>query len=107
MINIYADTEQHEFWLEQGLGHDIEYCISKDLHLWTVNSSHTKIALVEIIGHEDIKNKKIHQICSSADRVLLFIPELIDQEWLTEFDLPNVSIYVAGILNTVLADNTI
>lgn len=106
MINIFIDTDQHEYWIDQGLGSDAEYCISRDMRNWLLEADHIKIALVEILGQEDIENKKIHQICFLADKVLLFIPELIDQAWLTEFDLPNVSIYVAGILNTVSADNT-
>jgi hypothetical protein len=101
MINILIDTDQHEFWVEQGLDDSVEYCISQDLQSWVSDPNQTKIALVEILQHEDIIDKKIHQICFLADRAILFIPELIDQNWLTEFDLPNVSIYVAGKLNGV------
>lgn len=107
MINIFIDTDQHEFWITQGLTADTEYKISKDMQSWVLDSTHTKIALVEILAHEDIENKKIHQICFLANRVLLLIPELIDQAWLTEFDLPNVSIYVAGKLNTISSDDTL
>jgi hypothetical protein len=98
MINIYADTEQHEFWLEQG-NISSDFKIYKNINEWYDCDANT-VALVEILNSVDIEQKEIVRICQHAVSAIIFIPELIDQNWLSQFDLPNVTIYVAGKLNS-------
>ena len=101
MITIFVDTDQQEFWLAQGLEPNSPCQIVRDIDQWFGIKYRTKLALVELLEEADIAKKQLEAICQTADQVLLFIPELIDQNWLNRFDLPNVTIYVAGKLNTL------
>jgi len=101
MIDIFIDTDQQEFWLAQGLPDKENYQIFRNMDFWHADNGHKKLALVELLSENDITDKQLELLCQHADQVLLFIPELINQNWLNQFDLPNVTIYVAGKLNTV------
>ena len=101
MIYIFADTDQHEFWIDENLALDKStHTVIRDIEEWQ-SCSGKKIALVEILCSEDIESKKIRELCEISESVLIFIPELIDQSWITEFDLPNVVLYLAGKINDV------
>jgi len=101
MIYIFADNDQHEFWINENLVTDKStYTVIRDIEEWQ-SCSGKKIALVEILYSEDIESKKIKELCKIGDLVLIFVPELIEQAWVTEFDLPNVVLYLAGKINDV------
>jgi hypothetical protein len=106
MISIYTDTDQHEYWIKQICTdlHTDQYSIVRDYTDWCHDTAGTKVALLEILEQSDIEKKHIADICQQAKQVLLFIPELIDQSWLHQFDHQNVTVYVAGKINTVLLD---
>lgn len=107
MITIYTDTDQHEYWIQQICAdlHTDQYLIVRDYADWQRATAETKVALLEILEQSDIDKKHIADICQQAAQVLLFIPELVDHTWLHQFDQQNVTVYVAGKINTVLLDS--
>lgn len=104
MLHIYADSDQHEWWISQAVDTD-SVTVYRQLDQWLDQDLSNSLATVEILEFSDLESKRVQVICDRAQRAMIFIPELIDRSWLERFDYPNVTIVVAGIINTIQDHN--
>jgi hypothetical protein len=96
MNYVYAQTEQCKFWFDNSKIENYTYI--DDFTSWTTQPS-KKIALLELqYLDEDVVNFT-KQCIEMGDRVVLFVPEFIDDQWCRHFDYPNVILFLAGKLN--------
>jgi hypothetical protein len=57
------------------------------------------VALWETQIFDNDSYQTVSAICDHAKHVVLFFPEFIDDQWCHDFDLPNVTFFIAGVLN--------
>lgn len=95
MNYVYAQTEQCRFWFENS---GVTNYTIDDFETWQLRPGQ-KTALLELQYLDDDTAVFINQCIDSADQVLLFIPEFIDDTWCQRFDRPNVIFFLAGKLN--------
>lgn len=100
MLQIYADSNQHEWWISQVVDTD-SVAVHRQLNQWLEQDLSNSLATVEILEFSDLESKRVQVICDRAQRAVIFIPELIDKTWLEKFDYPNVTVVIAGIINTI------
>ena len=97
MLNIYIESDQSEYWLSKsGIKN---YTLSRNLHEWVSNKSDTSVAMVELINYDDDILQQVEFLCATAQHVLIFVHELIRDDWIQKFDLPNVTFFISGFLN--------
>lgn len=97
MISIYIENEQIDFWIQQSNIDSSLYQIVNDYTLWI--SQPNRIAAVEVLEFSHQTCQSVQKLVADADLVLVFVPELINTEWLWQFDHSNVVFFTAGILN--------
>jgi len=97
MLNIYIESDQSEYWLSKsGIKN---YTLFRNLHEWASNKSGTSVAMVELINYDDDILQQVEFLCDTAQHVLIFVHELIRDDWIRKFDLPNVTFFISGFLN--------
>ena len=98
MLNIYIESAQTLYWVEQT---DFKkYTVSRNIPAWLSDDKKPRVALLEVFDYSPETISKIAQLCENATTVLLFVHELLDVDWMKQFDLPNVVFFISGVLNT-------
>jgi hypothetical protein len=95
MLNIYAPTDQEEYWLSQTDFTD--YKTTRSLEEWMYLPN--RVAILEIKEFGEDTHQLLGELVGLANHVVVFIHELIDDAWIKEFDRPWVTFFVAGVLN--------
>lgn len=104
MLNIYIESDQSEYWLSKcGISN---YNLFRDLQKW-IDSKHTDAAMIELINYDNDTYNRVKTLCSTAKHVLIFVHELIRDDWIREFDLENVTFFISGFLNYPLINSKI
>lgn len=100
MYYIYINNDNLKYWLEQTNITSLAQCtIIEDFSKWQSMPNEQCIALWETQVFDSDSYQTVSAICKSAKHVILFFPEFINDQWCHEFDLPNVTLFVAGQLN--------
>jgi hypothetical protein len=101
MLNIFLDTEQALYWLEnaQRLNSKIECVISRKLPVWLADTALKKVAIFEVLEFNSKNDQKLQTACNHADLVIVLLPEFITDAWVRKFDLPNVAFFINGCIN--------
>jgi hypothetical protein len=95
MLNIYAHTDQEEYWLKQT---NFTQCVvTRSLEEWMYLPN--RVAILEIKEFGENTHQLLSELVGLANHVIVFIHELIHDTWIKEFDRPWVTFFVAGILN--------
>lgn len=97
MLNIYIESDQSEYWLSKSGTNN--YTLFRNLHEWANNKSGTSVAMIELIDYNDEVLQQVEFLCATAQHVLIFVHELIRDDWIQKFDLPNVTFFISGFLN--------
>jgi hypothetical protein len=95
MLNIYAPTDQEEYWLSQTDFAD--YTTTRSLEEWMYLPN--RVAILEIKEFGENTHQLLGELVGLANHVIVFIHELINDAWIREFDRPWVTFFVAGVLN--------
>ena len=95
MLNIYAPTDQEEYWLSQTDFAD--YITTRSLEEWMYLPN--RVAIIEIKEFNKTTHQLLNELVGLAKHVVVIIHELISDTWIKEFDRPWVTFFVAGILN--------
>ena len=105
MLNIYIESDQSEYWLSKsGINN---YTLFRNLQEWVNDKSATSVAMVELINYDDDILQQVEFLCATAQHVLIFVHELIRDDWIRKFDLPNVTFFISGFLNYELTHSKI
>jgi len=105
MLNIYIESDQSEYWLSKsGINN---YTLFRNLQEWSNDKSGKSVAMVELINYDDYILQQVEFLCATAQRVLIFVHELIRDDWIQKFDLPNVTFFISGFLNYKLTHSKI
>lgn len=97
MLNIFLESAQTLYWLEQT--NFKNFIVSRNIPAWLSDTKLPKVAFLEVFDFDSDTTEKISQLCKHADTVLLFVHELIEVDLIKNFDLPNVVFFISGILN--------
>lgn len=105
MLNIYIESDQSEYWLSKsGIKN---YTLSRNLQEWANDKSCTSVAMIELINYDDDILQQVEFLCATAQHVLIFVHELIRDDWIRKFDLQNVTFFISGFLNYKLTHSKI
>lgn len=105
MLNIFLESAQTLYWVEQT--NFKNYTVSRNIPAWLSDNKSPKIALLEVFDYEPDTITKIAELCKHARTVLLFVHELLEVNWMKQFDLPNVVFFISGVLNDKLEHATV
>lgn len=95
MLNIYAPTDQEEYWLNQTSFTD--YATTRSLEEWMYLPD--RVAILEIKEFGESSHQLLCELVGLANHVIVIIHELLNDTWIREFDRTWVTFFVAGILN--------
>jgi hypothetical protein len=101
MLNIFLDTEQALYWLEnaQKSNPKIKYTISRKIPVWLEDTVSNRVAIFEVVDFDSETEQRLQIACSHAALVIVLLPEFITDSWIHKFDLPNVVFFINGCLN--------
>ena len=101
MLNIFLDTEQALYWLEnaRNFNFDTKYIISRKIPVWLDDTVSKRVAIFEVIDFDSETEQRLQIACSHAALVVVLLPEFITDAWIHKFDLPNVVFFINGCLN--------
>jgi hypothetical protein len=97
VLSVFLQTSQTQYWLDQT---GVSYQLANDLDQWQARPGR-RVALIEILNYDLESQQLIQHCCDHGDMVVLFMTELITDEWCQRFDLPNVVLFVNGRLNWI------
>lgn len=100
MLNIFLESAQTLYWVEQSAFKN--YIVSRNIPAWLSDNKTPKLALLEVFDYSLETITKITDLCQHARTVLLFVHELLEINWMKQFDLPNVVFFISGALNVKL-----
>lgn len=101
MLNIFLDTEQALYWLENARNSNFntKYIISRKIPVWLDDTVSKRVAIFEVIDFDSETEQRLQVACSHAELVIVLLPEFITDAWIHKFDLPNVVFFINGRLN--------
>lgn len=101
MLNIFLDTEQALYWLENAKNSNFntKYIISRNIPVWLNDTVSKRVAIFEVIDFNTETEQRLQVACSHAEMVIVLLPEFITDSWIHKFDLPNVVFFINGRLN--------
>ena len=95
MINVFSTSEQMN-WLLECSKHDIT--LHNNWSHWSTSAG-SKIAIFEILDYHDVVKQEIAQCADAGLTTICVVQELINDQVIKDFDLPNVHFYIPGYLN--------
>lgn len=98
MLNIYSESNQTQYWLDQSCV--IDYTVFTDVRDWLKTSNRAAIIEVWDTSETDINNLKF--LASRCGLLVVCVPEFTDDWLVKELDLPNVVFFISGTLNYAL-----
>jgi hypothetical protein len=101
MLNIFLDTEQALYWLENAKNSNFntKYIISRNIPVWLEDTVSKRVAIFEVIEFNTETEQRLQLACCHAALVIVLLPEFITDAWIHKFDLPNVVFFIHGRLN--------
>lgn len=78
--------------------HDVDY------QTWLSRPKHQRLALHEEVVSSESSIQHLNDLVENSSLCVIFVPELIDDEWFEQFDKKNVLFFMAGILNSPESD---
>lgn len=101
MLNIFLDTEQALYWLENARNSNFntKYIISRNIPVWLEDTVSKRVAIFEVIDFDTETEQRLQVACCHAAMVIVLLPEFITDAWIHKFDLPNVVFFINGRLN--------
>lgn len=101
MLNIFLDTEQALYWLEnaRNLNFDSKHTISRKIPVWLEDTVSKRVAIFEVLDFDSETEQRLQIACSHAALVIVLLPEFITDSWIHKFDFPNVVFFINGCLN--------
>lgn len=99
MYHIYLSDPNIKFWLElSGLSKGCFY-VWDDLDTWLNSETGLRIAIHEEVGFDAKNAQLIETLVANSRLVIIFLPELVQDQWCRQFDHENVVFFIAGRLN--------
>lgn len=96
MLNIYTELDRTVlYWLSKTQINP--YTVTRNFEEW-INLPN-RIAIIEIQNFDNTTYQLLNKLVSTAKHVIVFVHELIDDSWIQEFDSPQVTFFVSGVLN--------
>jgi hypothetical protein len=101
MLNIFLDSEQALYWLENAhrLNPKIKYVISRKIPAWLDDTVSKRVAIFEVVNFDLETEQRLQIACSHGTLVVVLLPEFITDSWIQKFDLKNVVFFINGLLN--------
>jgi hypothetical protein len=101
MLNIFLDTEQALYWLENARNSNFntKYIISRKIPVWLADTVSKRVAIFEVLDFDIETEQRLQVACNHAALVIVLLPEFITDAWIHKFDLPNVVFFINGRLN--------
>lgn len=99
VYQIYLSDPNIKFWLElSGLSEGC-YCVWDDLDAWLNSETVLRIAIHEEVSFDPENARLIETFIANSKLVIIFLPELVKDQWCRQFDHENVVFFIAGRLN--------
>ena len=101
MLNIFLDSEQSLYWLENShkLNPEIKYVISRKIPVWLDDTVSKRVAIFEVVDFDSETEQRLQIACSHGILIIVLLPEFVTDAWIHKFDLPNVVFFINGCLN--------
>ena len=98
MINIYIESDQVNFWLDQAV-RPKNLPVVKHQHTESWSVTNNRVAMIELLCFDDSFEQRVTQLQQQADLLVLFLPELVSDVLIRKIDQPNVVFFIGGVLN--------
>jgi hypothetical protein len=92
---VYLETDQARWWVEQS---GVE-CDIVDVDQWTTTPQQQRIAIVEVLNFDEDTQSRVEFAVNHAGLAVLFMQELVTDEWCKLYDRHNVVMFVGAVLN--------
>lgn len=101
MHYIYLNSPNLDYWIKKrsGIADQIPITITHNLTEWLEHPKESRISLHEEVTFSPENIKLVQLLADNSSLVLIFMPELINDEWCRIFDQSNVVFFIAGQLN--------